>query len=313
MRFFIVLIGLAQLPNRAAAAPNAGPFRYLDCDDPQAEEVAAEAVRYVNSHSRRGYKYALNQIDKVKVWQRRPFGELFDLELDLLETECHVLDPTPLENCTVRSLTDHAVEGDCDIKLMKVKGTFTVQSAKCESSPDSAEDVLKVCPDCSLLTRLNDTAVTHAVEAALAKFNSENNGSYFRLLEISRAKKVNLPPSTVVEFAVGATDCAAREVSDPAKCNLVVGPEQSGFCKASLFYRVGGGEEVQVGCVVFDPQVFLSPSVLSAPSGSIDPLTSTPGHGVLPPTSLDRPGLVKGLHWLKMVETPLTSFKEDSL
>ncbi|XP_038606701.1 alpha-2-HS-glycoprotein [Tachyglossus aculeatus] len=253
MKFFIVLIGLVQLLNWATAQ-KAFPVRDLDCDDPEAEQAAAEAVRYINTHRQHGYKYALNQIEKVKTWQRRPFGEVFDMELDLLETNCHVLDPTPLENCTVRSLVDHAVEGDCDVKLLKLEGKFTVLFAKCDSSPDSAEDVLKVCPDCSLLALLNDSAVTHAVEAALAKFNSENNGSYFLLLEISRAKKVNLPPSTVVEFVVGATDCAAKEVSDPAKCNVVVGPKQTGFCKASLFYQAGGGEEVQVNCVIFDPQ-----------------------------------------------------------
>lgn len=30
-----------------------------------------------------------------------------------------------------------------------------------------------------------------------------------------------LPQSTYVEFAVAATDCAAKDVTDPAKCNLL--------------------------------------------------------------------------------------------
>lgn len=34
-------------------------------------------------------------------------GEVFELEIDTLETTCHVLDPTPLANCTVRQLTEH--------------------------------------------------------------------------------------------------------------------------------------------------------------------------------------------------------------
>lgn len=38
---------------------------------------------------------------------QRPFGEVFELELDTLETTCHVLDPTPLANCSVRQLVDH--------------------------------------------------------------------------------------------------------------------------------------------------------------------------------------------------------------
>lgn len=55
---------------------------------------------------------------------------------------------------------------------------------------DSAEDVLKVCPDCPLLAPLNDTRVVHAVEAALAAFNARNNGSYYQLVEVSRAQLV---------------------------------------------------------------------------------------------------------------------------
>lgn len=34
-------------------------------------------------------------------------GEVFELEIDTLETTCHVLDPTPLANCSVRQLVEH--------------------------------------------------------------------------------------------------------------------------------------------------------------------------------------------------------------
>lgn len=55
---------------------------------------------------------------------------------------------------------------------------------------DSAEDVRKVCSDCPLLIPLNDTRVVHAAQAALAAFNARHNGSYFKLVEISRAQLV---------------------------------------------------------------------------------------------------------------------------
>lgn len=34
-------------------------------------------------------------------------GEVFELEIDTLETTCHALDPTPLANCSVRQLQAH--------------------------------------------------------------------------------------------------------------------------------------------------------------------------------------------------------------
>ncbi|XP_024898125.1 alpha-2-HS-glycoprotein isoform X2 [Pteropus alecto] len=222
MRSLVLVLCLAQLwgCHSAPHGPGLG-YRELNCDDPETEQAALLAVDYINSHLLRGYKHTLNQIDKVKVWPRRPMGEVFEIEIDTLETTCHALDPTPVANCSVRQLQEHAVEGDCDFRVLKQDGQFSVLFAKCDSSPDSAEDVLKVCPDCPLLAPLNDTRVVHAVEAALAAFNARNNGSYYQLVEVSRAQLVPFPVSTYVEFVVAATDCVSKEVTDPAKCNLL--------------------------------------------------------------------------------------------
>lgn len=38
---------------------------------------------------------------------QRPMGEVFEMELDTLETTCHALDPTPVANCSVRPLVEH--------------------------------------------------------------------------------------------------------------------------------------------------------------------------------------------------------------
>ncbi|XP_007934223.1 alpha-2-HS-glycoprotein [Orycteropus afer afer] len=253
MKSLILFLCLAQLWGCHSAPQGLGlAYRELNCDDPETEQAAQVAMDYINAHRLRGYKHVLNQIDKVKVWSRRPMGEVFELELDTLETTCHVLDPTPVANCTVRHFMDHAVEGDCDFRVLKQDGQFVVLFAKCDSSPDSAEDVIKICPDCPLLGPVNDTKVVHAVEAALAAFNAQSNGSYYQLLEVSRAQFMPLPPSTKVEFAVVATDCVAKDVTDPTKCN-VPAEKQYGFCKARITEKAGG-EDVSVTCTVFQTQ-----------------------------------------------------------
>ncbi|XP_004413470.1 PREDICTED: alpha-2-HS-glycoprotein isoform X2 [Odobenus rosmarus divergens] len=253
MRSLALLLCLAQLWGcRSVPVGPTLAYNQPNCDDPETEQAALAAVDYINSHVLRGYKHTLNQIDKVKVWPQQPVGEVFELEIDTLETTCHVLDPTPLANCTVRQLVEHAVEGDCDFRVLKQDGQFSVVFSKCDSSPDSAEDVRKVCPDCPLLAPLNDIKVVHAVDVALTAFNAQSNGSYFQLVEVSRAQLVPLPPSTYVEFAVAATDCAAQEATDPAQCNLLA-EKQYGFCKATLTEKVGG-EDVAVTCTVFQPQ-----------------------------------------------------------
>nr|XP_012326254.1 alpha-2-HS-glycoprotein isoform X2 [Aotus nancymaae] len=253
MKSLVLLLCLAQLWGCHSAPQGQGlHYRQLNCDDPETEEAALVAVDYINQNLPSGYKHTLNQIDKVTVWPRRPFGEVFHMEIDTLETTCHALDPTPVANCSVRQLTEHAVEGDCDFRLLKLNGQFSVIYAKCDSSPDSAEDVRKVCQHCPLLAPLNDTRVVHAADAALAAFNAQNNGSVFQLEEISRGQPVPLPPSTYVEFTMSAPDCVAKEATEAAKCNLLA-KKQYGFCKATLTEKLNG-EEVAVTCRMFQPQ-----------------------------------------------------------
>lgn len=253
MKSLVLLLCFAQLWGCQSAPQGAGlGFRELACDDPETEHVALIAVDYLNKHLLQGFRQILNQIDKVKVWSRQPFGEVYELEIDTLETICHALDPTPLANCSVRQQTEHAVEGDCDFHILKQDGQFSVLHAQCHSTPDSAEDVRKFCPRCPILIRFNDTNVVHTVKTALAAFNAQNNGTYFKLVEISRAQNVPFPVSTLVEFVIAATDCTGQEVTDPAKCNLLA-EKQYGFCKATLIHRLGG-EDVSVACKLFQTQ-----------------------------------------------------------
>lgn len=291
MRSLVLVLCLAQLWGCHSAPHGPGlSYRELNCDDPETEQAALLAVDYINSHLLRGYKHTLNQIDKVKVWPRRPMGEVFEIEIDTLETTCHALDPTPVANCSVRQLQEHAVEGDCDFRVLKQDGQFSVLFAKCDSSPDSAEDVLKVCPDCPLLAPLNDTRVVHAVEAALAAFNARNNGSYYQLVEVSRAQLVPFPVSTYVEFVVAATDCVSKEVTDPAKCNLLA-EKQYGFCKARLTGKFGG-EDVAVTCVVFQTQPVLPQP---QPEGTNSPTPAeTSAKPLSPPANLPAATVVVG-------------------
>ncbi|XP_012927673.1 alpha-2-HS-glycoprotein isoform X2 [Heterocephalus glaber] len=300
MKSFVLLLCLVQLLgcHSVPAGPRL-PYREPACDDLETEQAALAAVDYINQNLRHGYKHTLNQIDKVRVWQRRPFGEVYHLELDTLETQCHARDPTPLANCSVRQVFQHAVEGDCEMHVLKQDDRLSVLFAKCDSTPDSREDVRKVCPQCPLMAPLNDTKVVHAADAALAAFNAQNNGSYFKLLEISRGQLVPLPASTYVEFAVAATDCVTTGVTDPANCKLLA--EKYGFCKATLTEKLGG-EEVAVTCTIFQTQ----PVALQPQPDAANPAS--------PPPALDQAAPVPSAAGLaaaalvvgpKVVEVPL--------
>uniref|UniRef100_A0A8D0EKF0 Cystatin fetuin-A-type domain-containing protein n=1 Tax=Strix occidentalis caurina TaxID=311401 RepID=A0A8D0EKF0_STROC len=97
MKALVALILLVQLPIHKAVP--AAPPAPLGCDDPESEAAAEVAVSYINGHSHHGYKFALNRIENIRV--------LPQVSEELAETGCHILSPTPLANCTVRSFTEH--------------------------------------------------------------------------------------------------------------------------------------------------------------------------------------------------------------
>uniref|UniRef100_A0A8D2Q0M8 Alpha 2-HS glycoprotein n=1 Tax=Zosterops lateralis melanops TaxID=1220523 RepID=A0A8D2Q0M8_ZOSLA len=253
MKALVALILLVQLPIHKAIP--AAPPAPLGCDDPESEAAAEVAVNYINGHSHHGYKFALNRIDNIRVVPQGPNNDIIFLELDLLETTCPILSPTPLENCTVRSFAEHAVEGDCDVKLQKVDGTLSVLASKCHSHADSNEDLLKVCPDCPVLAKMNNTDVLETVSAALNDYNSKTTESYLRLLEIGRAKIQYHPGHIIVtEFAVGATNCSAEEAkANVGACQLLPEDQSNfGFCRAVMVKLPS--QDLQVDCQLYGHQ-----------------------------------------------------------
>lgn len=246
---------LPDLP--PVVVPSAVPVpKVPGCDDPETEEAAEVAVQYINDHLKHGYKFALNRIEKVTVHERRPHGKIISLEMDLLETECHIVSPVPAKNCTVRAKSKHAVEGDCDVKLIKDNGVHKVVHTKCHSSPASVEEN---CPDCPHLSHLNDTNVVNTAHAALAEFNAQNTThDHYKLLEISRGHHSHLAKGDYVEFAIVNTNCSAHHGKEhEEECHVATGEHlHYGFCTASFVKNVAEGapDHHEVHCSIYDHQ-----------------------------------------------------------
>ncbi|XP_060098622.1 alpha-2-HS-glycoprotein [Heteronotia binoei] len=264
MKSLVALVLLAHLLSCQAnlvleVPPEVVPPKVPGCDDPEAEHAAAAALNHINQHMKHGYKFDLNRIEKFVQHERRPHGKIVDLELDLLETTCHIVDPRPVENCTVRDRMNHAVEGDCDVKMIEINGQYKVVHTKCHSSPDSREDLAKLCPDCSPLSSLNDTDVVNTAHAALAEFNAENTTQeHYMLLEISRGQHLHLARGVHIEFAIVNTNCSAQHAKEHVDdCHVATGEHlHYGFCKASFHKSVAEGtpDHHEVHCDVFGHQ-----------------------------------------------------------
>ncbi|XP_034294775.1 alpha-2-HS-glycoprotein [Pantherophis guttatus] len=234
----------------------------LDCNSEEAERLAKLAVDYINEHSLHGYIQALNIIKDAHVVPRRPRGNIIFLELSLLETVCHVLDPSPLEKCTVRPQKYHAVEGDCDVKILSDEGVEKVVAVKCHSEPDSVEDVRRNCPICPILLPRNDPHVVECVEYVLHKHNEQLPEHAYEVLEISRGQHKLEPEAYYVEFAIVETNCSAKEAHDNHHdCHpKAAGEGHLGFCRATVFRSQAAtekpkDEKYESDCIIFDVKV----------------------------------------------------------
>lgn len=257
MRLQLATLFLAQLLLCSAhVVPSGTPV--LNCDDEEAHQAAAEAVRYTNAHHHHGYLFALNRVEKIIQLPSHGPDEIYLFELDLLETVCPHVSSKPIEQCAVRSKIEQAVEADCDYKMRKHNNTYEVLLAKCKSELKSAEKLLRVCPNCPLIAPFNDTRVVHAVDVALHKFNSGNNTNFYGLHEIGRGRiQQGVSDTTIVEFIAAVTNCTKEDAAAGLNgCVEEHGPNAHfATCSGTVVKLPGAAdEEVSVKCEIHDAQ-----------------------------------------------------------
>ncbi|XP_041967874.1 alpha-2-HS-glycoprotein 2 [Alosa sapidissima] len=264
------------------------------CDSLEAEAAAAVFQDYINAQRTSGFKYALNQIDKIKI-KTLANMEIYKMELDLLETKCHVLDPTPVTACPVRNKAEVAVDADCDVVFIKSGGVLKVKAHRCKTEPESAEDV---CLDCHQLLALNDTNALQMATVSLDAFNNRiANVSKYAMLEVGRLSTQVIvgAPYIFAEYAIVETNCTTTD--DDYNCvplNKTVATY--GFCRAS-----SDRAQTAVECRIFAPQ-------LTDPNTNVTmPATSSP----VPPTNNTVP--VSGIMPILMVDMMLSAESAESL
>uniref|UniRef100_A0AAY4BBU4 Cystatin domain-containing protein n=1 Tax=Denticeps clupeoides TaxID=299321 RepID=A0AAY4BBU4_9TELE len=76
------------------------------CRDRPVGETAEDALRQLNADRDTGYVLGLQQIHDVGVEPREGGGSLYNLVLDVSETDCHVVSRKNWTSCRIRSYSD---------------------------------------------------------------------------------------------------------------------------------------------------------------------------------------------------------------
>uniref|UniRef100_A0A8C2D2Y6 Si:ch211-262h13.5 n=1 Tax=Cyprinus carpio TaxID=7962 RepID=A0A8C2D2Y6_CYPCA len=202
---------------------------HVPCDDKTVEKLSRLAVTYINEDRQTGYKFALNRITNIQAHQQGPAGKVYYLDLDVLETKCHVLSPKSWKKCAIRPFMETQISGNCNTTVLHTPGGFSyLYSYDCTLIPDPPEKLRLTCPDCPLLLPVDSYEAIAAAQTSLLKYNRQSTLPVSLTVNtITRASHQSSPvPASFVEYTV-------RECSVASFPEVVCKPGHEGFFSRS--------------------------------------------------------------------------------
>ncbi|XP_041696527.1 alpha-2-HS-glycoprotein 1 [Coregonus clupeaformis] len=276
MRGLVVLSVLAVWALPCASVPTRDTSgRHWTCDENEKEPGASLAMLSINNKHFHGYKFQLSNITSSTAEKGESDCKLH-LELDLQETICHVVNPKSFKECDIRPHHETQVNAHCNVTLSITEGIAEVSKHSCNIEPVSAEEMVRMCPDCPTLLPLHSPEGLESVKAGLRQFNMDHNyTSYFKLMEVGRITSGYMMMTGMnyyAEFAIMETECNAKSRIDTQACKPMC-PDKArhGLCKSTLL----GNGNVDVDCEIYEA---LNASSPRTPGRECGPPPHKPGH-----------------------------------
>ncbi|XP_077573400.1 fetuin-B [Stigmatopora nigra] len=251
--FYILMLrlnveGIALVPIELAPIP---------CNDKAVEKLSRLSLTYINEDRSEGYKFALNRVANVHLHAQGPAGNIYYLDLDVLETKCHIRSPKPWKRCDVRPFMETQISGNCNATILHTSEGYTyLYSYECTLVPDPAEKLQQTCPACPILLPVDSQQAVLAVQVSLASYKRRSTvGASLGVKRITRAAEKTVPVKarfveyTVQECLEGVTEKGTCQGLTPTSDT-----ETAGFCTASVHGDLHAQPDVQVSCEIFKTQ-----------------------------------------------------------
>ncbi|GAA6221343.1 alpha-2-HS-glycoprotein-like [Lates japonicus] len=229
----------------------------IPCNDKAVEKLSRLAVTYINEDREDGYKFALNRIANVYLQAQGPAGNVYYLDLDVLETKCHTLSPKPWKRCDVRPFMETQISGNCNTTILHTpEGYSYLYSYDCALVPDPPEKLQKTCPTCPLLLPEDSPQAVSAAQVTLAAYKRQSKlGAGLGVKRIARAAAQDVPvKASFVEYTVQQCPEGVTERGTCQRLTLSSDTETAGFCTGSVYGDMNDQPDVQVSCEMFKVQ-----------------------------------------------------------
>ncbi|KAG8003224.1 Alpha-2-HS-glycoprotein [Nibea albiflora] len=129
MKALPILVVLSSVAQLCSAAPD---VELLTCSEDNAAAAAHLAMNHINTHHHHGYKFRLSEIQGNET-EKLDEGCNIELQLDLLETVCHTVNPKPFEDCELRSTHERAVKANCTVMISVENSDAKVTEYDCDT------------------------------------------------------------------------------------------------------------------------------------------------------------------------------------
>lgn len=229
----------------------------IPCNDKAVEKLSRLAVTYINEDRTDGYKFALNRIANVHLHAQGPAGNVYYLDLDVLETKCHIGSPKLWKRCDVRPFMETQISGNCNTTILHTpEGYSYLYSYDCTLVPDPPEKLQQTCPTCPLLLPVDSPQAVIAAEVTLASYKRQSTlGAGLGVKKITRAAAQVVPvKASFVEYTVQECPEGVTERGTCQRLTLESDTETAGFCAGSVHGDLNIHPDVQVSCEMFKAQ-----------------------------------------------------------
>ncbi|MEQ2225850.1 hypothetical protein ILYODFUR_021760, partial [Ilyodon furcidens] len=177
----------------------------IPCNDKAVEKLSRLAVTYINEDRTEGYKFALNRIANVYLHAQGPAGNVYYLDLDVLESKCHIGSPKPWKRCDVRPFMETQISGNCNTSILHTpEGYSYLYSYDCALVPDPPEKLQQTCPACPVLLAVESPEAMNAAGITLEFYKRQSTlGAGLGVKKVTRAAAQNVPTKAIfVEYTV---------------------------------------------------------------------------------------------------------------
>ncbi|XP_066446202.1 fetuin-B-like [Eleutherodactylus coqui] len=232
----------------------------LNCNETEFE--IGVAMDLINEERDEGF--VLKPVRTVSVIQQQSekvhAGFIYYVEMDVIETDQHVLSGKTWKECTHDIPAHETVFGHCKgtVFIARPWRILKLLNYNCTLGTVPPSAIVSMCPDCPLLVTDINSNIKAKADHLAEQFNKDSNETHhFKVDDIERVRtQYVFGQSYLFQFTIKETECLKTQPDvNLADCKSLKDHEAHvGYCKGNTYHTPQREEIFKVTCEIYDPE-----------------------------------------------------------